>query len=133
MDNWFFIAFALFILFDALLIGWIWYRRRRPVLSSADKRIIAERWTAIELAGDAHAVIEADKLLDFALGKHGFTGSLGDKLKQAGPKFSDQNAVWAAHKLRNQIAHDIASRPKAGDIEQTLRRFRRALADLGGL
>jgi len=133
MDNWILIGFAIFIAFDLLLIGWIWHRRRRPVLSSADRRIIAERWAAIQQAGDAHAVIEADKLLDFALGKYDFTGSLGDKLRQAGARFSDQNAVWAAHKLRNQIAHDIDSRPSEQDIVQALQRFRRALTDLRAL
>ena len=47
-------------------------------------------------------VIEADKLLDKALMEIGVPGkTMGDRLKRSGGRFTDVNAVWRAHKLRN--------------------------------
>ena len=79
-------------------------------------------------------VIEADKLLDKALVEMGIPGkTMGDRLKRAGGRFSDENAVWRAHKLRNAIAHEA-------DLEITMKRsstalaaYKQALKDLGAI
>ena len=79
-------------------------------------------------------VIEADKLLDKAMVEMGIPGrTMGDRLKKAGGRFTDENAVWRAHKLRNSIAHD-------SDVEVTMKRastalaaFKQALKDLGAI
>ncbi|MFA7243997.1 MAG: hypothetical protein WC080_01775 [Patescibacteria group bacterium] len=56
-----------------------------------------------------HAVLEADKLVDFILKLKGCEGeTFADRLRAA-EKFMDRNtyeSVWYAHKIRNQIAHD---------------------------
>ncbi len=79
------------------------------------------------------AVLNADKLLDQALKARGFKGeTMGDRLKAARPSFKNNNAVWAAHKLRNQIAHEeVAIKPQT--IRQALSAFKSALKDLGAL
>ena len=68
--------------------------------------------------------------MDYALKKHGFEGSLGEKLKKAGPRFNDLNAVWSAHKLRNRIAHELSEINKE-EAKRALKQFKRALNDLG--
>lgn len=56
-----------------------------------------------------HAVMEADKLVDFILQAKGYPGqTLGDRLKAASEYISPSlyNEIWQGHKVRNQIAHE---------------------------
>jgi len=55
----------------------------------------------------AQKVLEYDKVLDKVLWELGYEGSLGDKMKQHGSWFADQNAIWDAHKQRNKLAHEV--------------------------
>jgi hypothetical protein len=79
-------------------------------------------------------IIEADKLLDRALLEMDIAGkTMGDRLKRSGDKFSQLNAVWYAHKLRNQIAHEHAFRAEFKQAKHALGTFRQALKDLGAI
>ena len=56
-----------------------------------------------------HAIMEADKLVDFLLKKKGYDGhSFADRLRAAKaniePRLYDE--VWRGHKVRNKVAHD---------------------------
>lgn len=56
------------------------------------------------------SLVELDKLLDFALKNKRVKGeTLGERLKNAKSMFnkSDYNALWEAHKLRNQLVHEV--------------------------
>jgi hypothetical protein len=57
------------------------------------------------------AIIEADIYLDRVLDDQGFHGdTTGDKLKQVTPdKLPSVQIAWAAHMVRNRIAHDGAA------------------------
>lgn len=77
-----------------------------------------------------HAVLDADKILDYALSKKGFEGHLGEKLKKAGSRFSDLNGLWSAHKLRNRIAHEMGD-IDASEAKRALSQFKKGLNDLG--
>ena len=81
------------------------------------------------------AIIEGDKLLDKALCEMGVQGrTMGDRLKRVGKeKFTQLNAVWHAHKLRNQIAHESDFRPEYRQAEHALATYRQALKDLGAI
>jgi len=78
-------------------------------------------------------VIDGDKLLDRAMVEMGIPGkTMGDRLKHSKDKFSDINAVWRAHKLRNALAHE--------DLEITYRQafaalaiYKKALKELGAI
>ena len=78
-------------------------------------------------------VIDGDKLLDKAMMEMGVPGkTMGDRLKRSGSRFSDVNAVWRAHKLRNVLAHE--------DLEITYKQaanalaiYKQALKDLGAI
>ena len=80
------------------------------------------------------AIIEADKLLDKALIEMGIPGkTMGDRLKKSGDKFTDLNAVWRAHKLRNYIAHEPGFEISYKQAQNALKIYKSALHDLGAI
>lgn len=79
-------------------------------------------------------IIEADKLLDKALMEAGAPGkTMGDRLKRSGGKFSNINAVWRAHKLRNAIAHEPDLEVGYKQAANALAIYKQALKDLGAI
>ena len=79
-------------------------------------------------------IIEADKLLDKALMEMGVPGkTMGDRLKRSGDKFTDINAVWRAHKLRNAIAHETDLEIGYKQASNALVIYKQALKDLGAI
>ncbi|MBU6321369.1 MAG: hypothetical protein KGI78_01875 [Patescibacteria group bacterium] len=101
------------------------------------------RWQRIrELGGSTNAsewreaIIEADVLLDEALGRRGYAGQgVGEKLMQIPREgFAHLSDAWEAHKVRNQIAHEgSAFDLSAVLVARTLARFESALRELGAL
>ena len=81
------------------------------------------------------AIIEGDKLLDRAMMEMGVQGrTMGDRLKKIGKaRFSQLNAVWHAHKLRNQIAHEHDFKPEYRQALHALETYKQALKDLGAI
>ena len=87
--------------------------------------------TKPQLIGEARLTdAEADKVLDLALNELGFKGTVADKLKKAGPRFSDINAVWRVHKLRNTLAHETGARVSENEATNAMRVFEKAINDL---
>lgn len=91
-------------------------RGRKAGLTSADRNHIISKRQEIEslLSSDSiielkHAVLEADKLVDFIFKIKGYGGeTFADRLRSA-EKFMDRGtyeSLWYGHKIRNQIAHD---------------------------
>ena len=79
-------------------------------------------------------IIEADKLLDKALMEMGVPGkTMGDRLKRSGDKFTDVNAVWRAHKLRNAIAHEADLEIGYKQAANAIAIYKQALKDLGAI
>ena len=81
------------------------------------------------------AIIQGDKLLDKALCEMGVQGrTMGDRLKRIDKsKFTQVNAVWHAHKLRNQIAHEHDFKPEYRQALHALQTYKQALKDLGAI
>ena len=79
-------------------------------------------------------VIEGDKLLDKAMVEMGIPGkTMGDRLKRSGDRFTDLNAVWRAHKLRNAIAHETDLEVGYKQAFNALAIYKQALKDLGAI
>jgi len=60
-----------------------------------------------------HAVMEADKLADYALKTQGYSGeTFADRLRSAQSSLNPNlyNEIWQGHKIRNQIAHETEYR-----------------------
>lgn len=81
------------------------------------------------------AVLDSDKLLDKALCEMGIPGNtMGERLKKCGnQKFTHLNAVWGAHKLRNQIAHEPGFKLEYNQAKRALAVYKQALKDLGAI
>ena len=124
--------FIIFIIFDILLIGFIFWKISRKKIPANVKKDIILRFAKIKNIQEGQLkILEGDKLLDLALSQSGYTGSLGEKLKKAGGRFTNLNRVWAAHKLRNKIAHEANFSLNKNEVDQALRAFAQALTDLG--
>lgn len=79
-------------------------------------------------------IIDGDKLLDRALIEMGVPGkTMGERLKKVGDKFSNLDAVWRAHKLRNAIAHENDLEISYKQASNALAIYRQALKDLGAI
>jgi hypothetical protein len=99
------------------------------------------RWLGIEKqltrensANLSMVVLEADKLLDQALRERGIKGeTMGERMKIAKDTWSNANAVWTAHKLRNQIAHESDVVVGYDDARRALGAFKQALKDIGAI
>ncbi len=112
-------------------------RKKVPGLNQEEYRT---KWLKIEgsliddEASGHLAILNADKLLDSALKARGFAGqTMGERMKSARATFSNNNAVWAAHKLRNQIAHESDVSIKTKTVRYALQAFKKALKDVGAL
>ena len=72
------------------------------------------------------AVLEGDKLLDLLLRKRGYRGTLGEKLKKAGRDFPHIQDLWDAHKLRNQLAHELNVKIEPRDAKRSIMAYKKA-------
>jgi len=131
---------VLIVLVVAIVVLWLVTRglSKKYALSEADRRRVQESWAQVEemLDGgkETQAIMEADKLLNFVLERKGVAGeNLGERLKNGKSLFKDIDAAWRAHKVRNQIAHDMDIKVASHQARQTLNLFKRTLKDLDAL
>lgn len=109
-------------------------QRRRLRISPKDLALMSRELRSVQekIAHEPkQALIEADKLLDFALKRKGYQGSLGDKLRAAEKLFSSIDAVWEAHKLRNRAAHEVGFVLTENQARSAVSSIKKGLVDLG--
>lgn len=92
-------------------------------LSIEDKNyIVGKRREISDLLGSEsllelrHAVMEADKLVDYMMKAQGRRGeTFADRLRDSQQFLSPEtyNEVWQGHKVRNQIAHESGNIPNS--------------------
>jgi len=84
------------------------------ILSDSPEKDTPTRWQRIEAlynqGGESNwrqAILDADIMLDDMLTHQGYRGdTIGEKLKSIEPSdFTGLQYAWAAHKVRNEIAH----------------------------
>jgi hypothetical protein len=128
----------LVLILGLALLAFIAFRGRGK--SRLDRAAFAKRWQHIETLKNQNdtamtlAIIEADKLLDQALKANGYPGeTMGERLKDARNVMTDNNGVWQAHKLRNQIVHEHDVRLNRSAAGHALGSFKTALKNLGAL
>lgn len=131
------ILFAIILIVAGLLLAIIGRSRR------GSRRLDIEKyrckWLQIESsvsrdneASHHLAILNADKLLDSALRDKGIGGeTMGERMKRV--SFRNANAVWAAHKLRNQIAHESDVKISYDTVRRALASFKQALKDVGAI
>lgn len=125
------------ILGICLLIFMTLFRRTSKKI---DQEKFQADWLAIETSVDETqaaqqmAIMRADSLLDKALKARGFKGqTMGERMGGAGREFSKCDTVWAAHKLRNKIAHEESPRLSTKLTKRVLATYKQALKDVGAL
>lgn len=114
-----------------LILFMVIARLKRRINRTIAKALLNAWNHAVGQSHPTMKIVEADKILDEALRVLGFSGSLGDKLKASGALFSNVDAVWKAHKLRNTLVHDLQKKPTDSDVDEAMRSYRQALRDLG--
>jgi len=131
MDTWIIIGIivVLIILFGLYVA---FYRKKR--LSNNDIKRVKKVWKEVldlQKNNPEQAILRADKLLDHALKQAGYQGTMGEKLKAARHCFSNNHAIWSAHKLRNRIAHELGIHLTQQQVVGGLKGFKKAFYDLG--
>lgn len=83
---------------------------------------------------NAMAVLSADKLFDQAMKDLGYPGlTMAERLKSVNRVLSDKPAVWRAHKLRNQVAHEIDMKVTYDKARWALGVFKKSLKEIGAI
>jgi len=110
-------------------------------LGTQDLQEIKRKWQEIEQlmnlgkpSNFKTAILEADKLLDHVLKLYGYQGqTMGERMKSI-PKdkyprdFFDN--MWQAHKLRNELVHNIDYEVMDFEAKSAILKFRRVLEEL---
>lgn len=125
---------AAVILLAFILAFYVFIKAGVKKLNASHQQFIKKQWKNIteEGFGNVHtAILDADKLLGYVLELRGYTGSVGEQLKKSGGLFGSIDRVWSAHKVRNQIAHEIGVNISDKEGKQVLNTFKKALNDLG--
>ncbi len=131
--------FAAILIFGGLLFAFIAFTKRGPKTLDVEK--YRSRWLSIEqqlkrdeVSSYHMCIINADKLLDQALVERNVSGkAMGERMKQRQSKWTNANAIWTAHKLRNRIAHEPDVRVDYEDARRALSAFKQALKDMGAI
>jgi len=100
---------------------------RVSAAAQAWQKIMARLESASEAEWKA-AVLEADKMLEELVAQlYPHLGeSLGERLKKVEPSdFPDLDAAWAAHKVRNQIAHEANYQLSAREARAALENYKK--------
>lgn len=131
--------FSAILIFGGLLFAIISITKNSPRTLDQDK--YRSRWMAIEsrLERDEEnsytvCILEADKLLDQSLRDRGLSGkTMAERMKQCQGKWTNGNGVWAAHKLRNRIAHETDVKVDYDRARQALIAYKQGLKDMGAI
>jgi hypothetical protein len=81
------------------------------------------------------AIIEADKLSDELLKSLGIEGDhFADRLEKLSPEdFKTLDALWAAHRIRNEIAHTPDYEVPMGEAKKAIESYEAFLKEAGAL
>ncbi len=131
--------FSAILIFGGLLFAIISLTKNSPRTLDQDK--YRSRWMAIEsrLKRDDEnsytvCILVADKLLDQSLLDRGLSGkTMAERMKQCQGIWTNGNGVWAAHKLRNRIAHETDVKVDYDRARQALIAFKQGLKDMGAI
>jgi len=118
----------------------------RGYLSVYDQETLENRWKSLEEqllssespAAKRQAVIEADKILDYALERlYPNQTSTGERLKLAKEifpnKWREYDELWFAHKVRNEMVHNVNFEMPASEAASTVEKFKVGLQVMGAL
>lgn len=114
---------------------------KKTTLNDTTLLVIKNRWQEIEAMMQTEdpnswvrAVMEADKVMDFALKEKRVAGTtMGERLKNGRTLFGNVQTIWEAHKLRNQLVHEVHASISKSQAERAVAQFRQGLRELKAL
>lgn len=119
-------------------------RRMRSGLNVEDRSELKRKWSEVEQlislgkpSNFKTAILDADKLLDHVLKLYGYRGqTMGDRMKaiprsQFDKDFFDD--MWQAHKVRNEMVHNINYEVMDFEAKRVVKQFERVLRELSAL
>ena len=126
------------LILGSVLFAFMTFGRKK---TSLNIELYRKKWLEIEnLLSRADentyhiAIIRADSLLDMALKELGYSGkTMAERLVSSKNLYSHNNALWAAHKLRNKIVHEHDTALSYKLTLQALSAFKRALKEIGAV
>ena len=133
--------FAIILLIVIIFIIYKVKKFLRPKDEIVDREMVKRKWQEIEQLLEQNtensyklAIMEADKLLDYALKAKMLPGNdLGGRLKVACARNPKLKSVWPAHIARNKIVHDPHYIITKNTAYNAIKRFKYALNILGVL
>ncbi|MES2630337.1 MAG: hypothetical protein V4611_00050 [Patescibacteria group bacterium] len=131
--------FAAVLIFGGLLFVFISWSKNSPKELDVEK--YRSRWLSIEtqlsrndVSSHTLCVLNADKLLDQALRDRGISGkTMAERMKSCQGKWTNGNGLWAAHKVRNRLAHETDATIDYDRARQALVAYKQGLKDLGAI
>lgn len=154
----YFATFKAFMIFASIVLGFLFaivvYKLRSVIQADIQqiaselspptegKTIYDNKWQEIKEHLDStnssewkFAIVEADKLVDEILKQAGYEGeTMGERLlmiKQG--DVPNINGLWTAHKLRNQLVHQVDFDLYHAQAIEAIRAFELVLRDLGAI
>jgi len=98
------------------------------------KKLEIERFLSVEdYLILRHAVLEADKLLDWLLKKYNYHGkTFADRLRSAEKNIPSvvYNNIWQAHKVRNQLVHETDAEISEESLRLAIKKYLQYLNQL---
>lgn len=134
-------GFILVAVLIAALVGVVYLRVMTKQGPGLNVKRYQTKWLEIENSVAKNnpaswqlAIMNADKLLDMALRDRRFKGqTMGERMKSAAKVWKNANHVWGAHKIRNQLAHEVTVQLTYDTTLRSLSAFKQALKDLGAI
>ncbi len=131
--------FAAIFIIGGLLFVVISLTKSTPRTMDIEK--YRSRWLSIEtqlsrddISSHTLCVLNADKLLDQALKDRGIAGkTMAERMKNCQGKWTNGNGLWAAHKVRNKLAHEPDAFIDYERARQALVAYKQSLKDLGAI
>lgn len=131
--------FAAILIFGGLLFAVISMTKSTPRNMDVEK--YRSRWLHIETqlsrndtSSHTLCVLNADKLLDQALRDRGIAGkTMAERMKNCQGKWTNGNGLWAAHKVRNKLAHEPDATIDYERARQALVAYKQGLKDMGAI
>ncbi len=133
----------------AIIMWRLWLFNRRMATQEAQaptpeeevREKFSEKWEEIRARAESadpndykYAVVEADAILDDALERAGIPGaSVAEKLTEAHRVIGNIDAIWAAHWLRNTVAHDHNAYVSPADARRAIEAYQQALQELNAI
>ena len=120
------IMFGVLAIFALIILSYVIYvQKLRKKLPVRVKHRIRMEWGHLRtLKEPSQRVMEAEKIADGLLKTLGYEGTFSDKLKKAGPMFANNKSIWAAHRLRNQIAHETGMKVSVKEADRAVASFK---------